>query len=433
MRHKLVAPIKTVAGVFLISYVLAGCADINGMAAPDVAFNPGPCEVGLYGEAGQFVVITRRNDQFSYAFADGRAGKMSEQSTLECGDKAVQLNGSTVLTVQRVNVTNTLFEVDGALLAGQLLEPPATDSDTALVVYAHGSEELGWIGAVRDPYHMVARGVSVFVYDKRGTGQSTGNYSQNFPQLANDLVAASTEAKRLAAGRYTRFGLFGLSQGGWIAPLAAERSAADFIGIGYGLVVDILEEDASQVELELTEAGFGQDVIATAKELTDVTARLAVSGYTDGLEDLDALRDRYRNEPWYSTVRGGFSWVILGMSTEELRTKGIPFFDRMNIDWSLDPVDVIRNVHVPQLWILAGEDREAPYTKTRDRLQSLRSEGKDISIYIFPDTDHGMWEFEQSADGTRTQTRVTDGFYDMMADWAKTGELRGIYGRSLKR
>lgn len=424
---------RNVVSVLLTVYALMGCSTMHDNKAPVAAFSPGQCEVGVFGEARPFVVVTRRGEDYRYAFGDGRVGSMADEGGVECGKGAVRIDGTSVLARRPIRVESTRFEVDGAVLAGQLLEPQMADGSTALVVYAHGSEELGWIEAVRDLYQMVARGVSVFVYDKRGTGQSTGNYSQNFPQLADDLVAASAQAKRMAAGRYGRFGLFGLSQGGWIAPLAAKRAGAEFLGIGYGLVVDILEEDASQVALELTEAGFGEDAIAKAKALTDVTARLAVSGYSDGLEDLDMLRNRYRDEPWYSTVRGGFSGVILGMSTDELRTNGIPFFDRMNIDWSLDPVEVIRDVEVPQLWVLAAEDREAPYIKTLERLRTLRSEGKDIAIYIFPDTDHGMWEFRETADGARETTRVTNGFYDLMADWAKNGDINGVYGDSARR
>lgn len=424
---------KKTACALLATWSLIGCSPMIAGNAPGKAFIPGPCAVGIFGEAQRFAVITRRAGEYRYSFDDGYAGLVSEHDDIACGRDALRVDGGTVLARRPVRVTNTRFDLEGATLAGQLLEPQDADGRTALVVYAHGSEELGWIEAARDPYQMVARGVSVFVYDKRGTGQSTGSYSQNFPQLANDLVAASAEAKRLANGRYGRFGLFGLSQGGWIVPLAAKRSGAEFIGIGYGLVVDILEEDASQVALELTEAGFGADAVAKAKTLTDVTARLAVSGYTDGLEDLDTLRELYRDEPWYATVRGGFSGVILGKTTTELRTKGIPFFDRMNIDWSLDPVEVIREVEVPQLWILAGEDREAPYIKTQNRLQTLRNQGKNISIFVFPDTDHGMWEFKEAGDGKREMTRVTQGFYDLMADWARHGDTRRAYGRSQRR
>lgn len=376
-------------------------------------------------------MLTRKDTQFDYAFSDGHIGRAGPDAEVVCGGDAIRTRQGDVLAKRAIRTINTRFDVAGATLAGLLIEPPVTNSQTPLVVYAHGSEEAGWIESARDPYQMVGRGISVFVYDKRGTGQSTGAYSQNFPSLADDLVAASVEARRLASGRFGRFGLFGLSQGGWIAPLAAERAAADFIGIGYGLVVDILEEDASQVALELTEAGYGHDVLAKARLLTDVTARLAVSSYTDGLEDLDTLRDRFGDEAWYAKVRGGFTGVILGKSSEELRTRGIPMFDRLSVDWSLDPLEVVQEVTVPQLWILAEDDREAPYEKTRARLQSLQNVGKNITVYVFPGTDHGMWEYQTLASGERRYTRVTDGYYELMADWAK-GQVRETYGSGRK-
>ena len=399
--------------------LVGGCAGFDERRSDETRFSSVDCEVGVYGPARAFVTITRRGDDLQYRYSDGRSGRIGDEYTPVCGIDAVRIDQAVVWDKRPITITNTDFESDGVLLAGQLLEPMGAGPQTPLVVLAHGSEELGWIEAVSYPYQFVGRGVSVFVYDKRGTGRSGGAYSQNFPELADDLVAASLEAKRLAGNRFGRFGLFGFSQGGWIAPLAADRSGAEFIGIGYGLVVDILEEDAAQVALELSEAGYGDEVLAKAAKLTSVTAQLAVSGYSDGLEDLDKLREDYGEEEWYPIVRGGFTGVILGMSTSELREKGIPMFDRLNIDWSIKPMDVLRTVDVPQLWALAGNDREAPVAKTLERLQMLRTGGKDISIYMFPDTDHGMWEYDQMSDGGRETTRITDGYYDLLADWAK--------------
>jgi dipeptidyl aminopeptidase/acylaminoacyl peptidase len=104
-------------------------------------------------------------------------------------------------------------------------------------------------------------------------------------------------------------------------------------------------------------------------------------------------------------------------------------FDRLNIDWSIKPMDVLRDVDTPQLWVLAEDDREAPIAKTLDRLQALRGEGKEIEIYVFPDTDHGMWEYSQGPDRTRELTRVTDSYYDLLADWAN-GTLKTSYSSS---
>lgn len=409
---------------------LSGCIVIpEQVPAREAEFVSGPCEVGVYGPEDSFITITRRGDDVRYRFDDGRSGTVGEEGPLSCGLDSVLIDVETVWKKRRIQVTDTVFESAGTRLAGQLLEPADAGPQTPLVVLAHGSEELGWIEAVSYPYQFVGRGVSVFVYDKRGTGQSAGNYSQNFPELADDMVAASAEAKRLAGNRFGRFGLFGFSQGGWIAPLAAERSGAEFVGIGYGLVVDILEEDAAQVALELNEAGYGADVIIKATEITDVTARIAVSSYTDGLNDLDALKEKYGAEEWYPVIRGGFTGVILSIPTEELRANGIPMFDRLNIDWSVKPMEVLREVDVPQLWALAQNDREAPVAKTLERLQMLRGEGKEITVFMFPNTDHGMWEYDQLSDGTRDLTRITNRYYDLLADWA-LGSVEPPYASS---
>ncbi|MEM9234395.1 MAG: alpha/beta hydrolase [Pseudomonadota bacterium] len=410
---------------------LAACAEPPAAEEP-ITFTAAECEIGIYQQdASRFVAITQLTEGYRYTLSDGHMGRTSEDnSEVECGDSAVRVNGADIWPGLAITQTDTRFEaLDGVMLAGRLIEPPAANSSTPLVVYAHGSEELGWIGSARDPYQMVGRGVSVFVYDKRGTGLSEGAYNQNFPRLADDLVAASAEAKRLAADRFGRFGLVGLSQGGWIAPLATDRTEADFMGVGYGLVVDIREEDVAQVVKTLTEAGYGPDVLAKAKELTDATAQIVTTGYQEGLEEMEAAREKYRDEPWYPLVRGEYTIVLLSMSIEELRENGIPAFDRLDVDWSLNPVEVLSQVTVPQLWALAGEDREAPIAVTLERLSSLRENGQDISIYVFPDTDHGMWEYDQAPDGTRENTRVTAGFYDLMADWAK-GEVTGPYGRA---
>ncbi|MEO1729417.1 MAG: alpha/beta hydrolase [Pseudomonadota bacterium] len=407
-------------------------ATLGAACAPSESAVSSQCLTGVYGAVGDFVMITEGSKGPRYGFSDGRAGTVSEDASIVClGEDGVEVEG-TVLAKLPVRVTPSQFESKGITLAGQLLEPDGAGPDTPLVVFAHGSEDIGWINSARDPYQMVGRGVSAFVYDKRGTGQSEGEYSQNFPELAEDLVAASQTAKTLAEGRFGRFGIVGLSQGGWIAPLAAERANADFLFIGYGLVADILEEDAAQVQLEMQEGGYDDAARVKAKKLTDVTARLAVSDYKDGLEDLDRLRDTFKDEPWFGQIKGGFSGVILAMSTEELRSKGIPMFDRLNIDWSLVPIDVMRQVDVPQFWALAGQDREAPTQTTLGRLLTLRREGKDISIRVFPDADHGMWEFEQAGNGSRTYTKVTNGFHDLMADWAK-GDLKPAYGASTTR
>src|SRR3546814_11398744 len=89
----------------------------------------------------------------------------------------------------------------------------------------HGSERSSPIGGIYG-YAMAAQGISVFVYDKRGTGGSEGEYTQNFELLAADAAKALDTARGMTAGRPGRAGFFGGRQGGWVAPLDPARLGA---------------------------------------------------------------------------------------------------------------------------------------------------------------------------------------------------------------
>lgn len=410
-----------------------GAAAEAAHPAPDW-FRPAPCETGIF-RASQaiFVALTKADKGYGYTFSDGVVGNTQDAGAMvRCGEGAVLVGGKDNWPKVALAESDTRFESNGVMLAGRLIEAPGAGKNTPLVVYAHGSEGSGWIDRARDPYQMVGRGVSVFVYDKRGTGLSRGDYTQNFPRLADDLVAASREARRLADGRFGRFGLVGLSQGGWIVPLAAARARAEFLGIGYGLLIDIAQQDAAQVEMELRNMGYGDDVVAKGRRATDITASIARSGYREGLDELAEFQNQYGKEPWFPRIKGGFTGVVLGMPADALRRHGMPQFDKLDIDWSLDPVQVLSNVDIAQLWAFAEQDRQAPNASTVERLARLRRQGRDIAIYLFPDSDHGMWNYAEAADGSRRHTRLAPGFYDLMADWAK-GTLDQQYGKAYRK
>src|SRR6185437_10111002 len=110
-------------------------------------------------------------------------------------------------------------------------------------------------------------------------GSSEGEYTQNFELLADDAAAALDEGRRMAKDRYSRAGYFGGSQGGWVAPLAARRSPADFVAVGFGLVLSPQEEDQEQVAEELSEAGASADIKAKAREVTDATGAVIASHF----------------------------------------------------------------------------------------------------------------------------------------------------------
>ena len=244
--------------------------------------------------------------------------------------------------------------------------------------------------------------------------------------LANDAIAAMREAKRLAGARAGRIGYQGGSQGGWVAPLAAKIEAVDFVIVGFGLAVSPLEEDREAIALDMTRRGYGADVMAKAMEVADATAEILLSDFREGYDRLDAVRAKYAHEPWFKHVHGDITFALLEMSQAQLREKGPALLPHVPAQY--DPMPVLRNLDVPQLWILAADDTEAPSAETVRRLRALAVAGKPIVTAVFPHTDHGIYEYETKADGTRVSTRNPDGYFTMMRDFIRTGRLGERYG-----
>jgi pimeloyl-ACP methyl ester carboxylesterase len=326
--------------------------------------------------------------------------------------------------------TESKFQSHGQQLAGVLIEP-SNPGPHPLVIFVHGSERSSpRLGSY--PYLFAAQGLSVFAYDKRGTGDSEGEYTQNFELLADDAAAAMKEARRLAAGRFDRAGYFGGSQGGWIAPLAATRSPADFVAVGFGLMASPLEEDRSQVQTEMRAKGYGPAEQAEAAKVADAAGALVASHFTVGFDRLAEVRSLYGSRKWFGEIKGEFTGEIIRSSEADLRRVGRALYDNLELIWDYDAVTAIRRVKAPQLWIVAESDREAPSEETLRRLKELRDGGAELAIYTFPDTDHGMVEFTQAADGSRKITRITDGYFRLLTDWIR-GRVEGSYGRARKQ
>jgi uncharacterized protein len=373
-------------------------------------------------------------------FTDKPDGKTVTFSDCAKGD--ISFNG---INGHRIafDVTETTFQGDGVKLVGRLLLPKS-GGRTAIVVLIHGSEDT----SARDwqPLQRLlpAEGVAAFVYDKRGTGGSGGKYTQDFSLLANDAVAAMREARRLAGARAGRVGYWGGSQGGWVAPIAATRAPVDFVIVGYGLAFSVIDEDQQEVALEMRLKGHSPEEIAKAQEVAAAAEAVFESGFTKGFERFNAVRAKYRNEPWYKDVHGNYTYFILPYSSEaELREKGNAAFGaaqgggltinfaEMGTPFRYDPMPTLRAVKAAQLWILGEDDLQAPCAPTAGRIKELGAQGRPITLAIFPHAEHGIYEFETKPDGERDDTRNSDGYFAMIRDFARDGRLKGRYGASI--
>ena len=323
------------------------------------------------------------------------------------------------------DVTPTRFDGAGVTLAGRLTLPHG-NGRVPIVVLVHGAEHTSALDNYTLQRQFASEGIGVFAYDKRGTGTSEGHYSQDYLVLATDAIAAMREAKRLAGPRAGRIGYQGGSQGGWVAPLAARIEPVDFVIVGFGLAVSPLEEDREAIAFDMQRQGYGAAVMAKAMEVADASAAVVLSSFREGYEQLEAVKKKYSGEPWFKHVHGNITFYLLENSPDVVRKQGPLLLAGMPAQY--DPLPVLRNLATPQLWILGEQDTAAPPAETLRRLSYLRSNGHPITVAVFPDADHGIYEFETDKDGTRVSTRQPDGYITMMRDFILEGRLKSKYG-----
>lgn len=328
------------------------------------------------------------------------------------------------------DVSNTTFESKSVKLVGRLVLPKGSGK-IPVVVLVHGSEHDSALDTYTLQRMFPAQGIGAFVYDKRGTGASGGTYTQDFNVLADDAVAAMKEAKRLAGARLGRIGYQGGSQGGWVVPLAANRAPVDFAIVSFGLAVTVLEEDQESVALDMYFHHHSAVDTAKALKLASAGERVIETGGKEGYEAFDALRQKYKSEPWYKDVHGDFVFFIIPLDEKQINdaiTKQFNFLK--DTPFHYEPMPALRASTTQQLWVLGGDDLEAPSAETAKRIKSLIADGKDYTLAVYPGAEHGMTEYELNAEGERVSTRFAPGYFQMMADFVRDGHIHEHYGKA---
>lgn len=238
---------------------------------------------------------------------------------------------------------------DGVTLAGTLHRPSRGEKPIPAVVIVHGSGPTTrdmttfWTNSA-----LRAGGIAVLVYDKRGTGQSTGTYPEwniaTTPKMFSDLSSDAEHAIRWLARQpgidATRLGLVGGSQAGWIMPLAASRERLiRFLFIGEGVPLPAGIEEIHSTYL---------DAVARYGEGRPTLRQMAAA---------DVLAEDYVGERGY------------------------------------DPASVLGSLDIPVMWTFGLYDEAIPMRLSIDRLGQLRKQGRgNFDVHLFPFGDHNFYD-----------------------------------------
>ncbi|HUF12693.1 MAG TPA: serine hydrolase [Longimicrobiales bacterium] len=189
------------------------------------------------------------------------------------------------------------FDSDGVRLAGTLLTPveAAPGAPGAVVIHGSGASDRDNVWAYHIAQHLARSGVLVLLPDKRGSGASGGDWrAVDFPALARDALAGAelVRAQRGASARAC-IGLVGLSQGGWIAPLAARLDPRIAFAVDVsGAAVSVREQLEHEIRQDLRAAGFAKPDIERALALFSVADQHAAHPSHSAWNVYESMRAR---------------------------------------------------------------------------------------------------------------------------------------------
>lgn len=215
-------------------------------------------------------------------------------------------------------------------------------------------------------------GYGVITFDRRGEGESTGDATRGrFDLQADDALAV------LRAIDAERIGLFGFSQGGWIAPIAAARSdEVAFLVLVASIGVTPSEQMMVAVERQLRLAGYGDDVVGRALDLRR-RFELWIHEVAPELDeqlasDLWAAVD----EPW-----AGQLWLPPTLLDEE----GVRLWIE---EMDYDPRPTFEQVRVPTLSFYGELDSWAPVEASAEAWRAAR--GTDVDVVVIAGAEHDL-------------------------------------------
>jgi len=260
-----------------------------------------------------------------------------------------------------VTARNVRFPSQGAVLAGTLSLPPGPAPHPGIVI-------LQGSGALDRHFESISQGIylslgfAVLAFDKRGVGGSTGVFPGEVATPASIGIQA---ADAVAAARFImsqpgidsrQVGFDANSQGGWVAPLAAEHLPE----LKFAILIASPAVSTVQQGVYASLSGGSAYVPAESDRAVDAEVRTASGGY--------------------------------------------------------DPAAALAALHIPSIWIYGQLDRQVPVRVSVANLAGYHN--PDWTVVVLRGGSHGLIATRHGLDSELADaTRFAPGYVVVLRAW----------------
>ncbi|MFE1591884.1 alpha/beta hydrolase family protein [Nocardia sp. NPDC058705] len=297
-------------------------------------------------------------------------------------------------------------------IAGTLTEPEGSGPFPAmLMITGSGPQDRNEELAGHRPFQLLAdtftrAGYAVLRTDDRGVGGTSGVLDDaTYPDLAADVAAGVAFLRSRSEIDPARVGLFGHSEGGYLAPLVAAKPDSNiaFAVLMAGPSVLGAEVLIEQNKVVMAAAGASQEEIdAQVRYLTEWSALLR-AGDTAGAK----AYSQQHNDSLPEGQRAPQAAV------DSLNT---PYMSALI---TYDPKPALEALRIPVLAFFGGTDQQVIATQNEPPMRAALTGDPDATVHTFPGLNHLM---QPSAEGKPSEypsieTTIDPAVLAYVTDW----------------
>lgn len=312
------------------------------------------------------------------------------------------------------SVEDVGYNNEGISIAASLFLP-TNISKFPMVVLVHGSDSttrsMGYYYS--QAYNLAEKGIGVLLYDKRGCGKTTGNYSlATFNDLSSDAVAGIDYLKKRKDLPISKIGLMGTSQGGWICYKAAKKSKdIQFLVANVAPAVSLYQQELDRIYYTMLDEGLLQVTIDSALNYA---------------------------KSYFDFIAGKISWsnfLPLIKNAEHSTFSDYIYIPKTATDEDIlwwqrneyDPAADLSTITCSVLSLFAGNDILVPSASNEKLMNEyLSKSGVKFNIKVFQNCGHdtevysslkgGEWKFPEKF---WIWKKKAPGFYETITEWIK--------------
>ncbi|MGC7100044.1 alpha/beta hydrolase family protein [Amycolatopsis lurida] len=253
------------------------------------------------------------------------------------------------------------FPSGAKTLHGSIVGPPPDGTRRTAMVLVHGSGRVTREKVRREAEAFAAQGVVTLIYDKDLSAYS--RVSRDFSALADDAAAALAYLRTRPEADPARTGLWGLSEGAWVAPLAATRSDPAFLVLVGGNGVSPVRAQSWSYRRWLGHQGV------TAESVLDLVS-----------------------------VKGTSIATAAGLFPEA----------------GYDPAPSLRQLRMPVLGIWGGKDNQSPPGEATAIYAGALAANPSYTMRVFPEAHHSLI---RTTTGFDRLDALEPGYPELVGSW----------------